>query len=83
MKEYKVILVKEGGISTILFGTGKLPLTKIEESLNTSAKDRWEMQFMIIEKRRMFLLLEREVAVITLVRDIVSNTPASSIDNSN
>ncbi len=74
MKQYKVEMIKEGGLSTVLFGTGKLPLLRIEETLNLRAEDGWEMQFMVIEKRRLFWLLEREVAIITLVRDVPSGT---------
>lgn len=65
-------MIKEGGLSSVIFGTGKLPLQRIEEMLNMYAQDGWEMQFMIIEKRRLLLLIEREVAIITFVRDIPS-----------
>ncbi len=70
MKEYKVVIIKEGGISTLLFGTGKLPPLKIEETLNTLAKEGWSLEFMLIEQRRLFWFWEREVAVITMARSL-------------
>ncbi len=78
MKEYKVVMVKEGGVSTIVFGTGKLPLERIEQTLNEYARENWSLQFMIIEKRRLFWLLEREVAIITLARNAMTPSNLAS-----
>lgn len=66
--EYKVVMVKEGGLSTLLFGTAKFPIEKIEETLNIYAQEGWKLSFMVIEKRRFLLFAQREVAIITLSR---------------
>jgi len=69
-KEYKVIVVAEGGIGTVLLGASKLPIKKIEDVLNKYGKDGWEMDFMVIEAHRFLLFWTREAAVITLSRSL-------------
>ncbi len=68
MKEYKVLLIKEGAMGTLLLGSSGLPLKKLENTLNSEAKEGWEVVFQIIEKRRLALFWSREAIIITLVR---------------
>ncbi len=69
-KQYKVEVVKEGAIGTLLVAGSKIPVKKMEETLNTYGADGWNMEFMVIEQRRLFLFWTREAAVITFSKDI-------------
>ena len=42
-KEYKVEIIKEGALSTLLFGSSKLPLQKMTDVLNTYGRDGWDV----------------------------------------
>lgn len=64
-KQFKIEIVCEGTLSSMFLGSAKLPIKEMENVLNRYGADGWEMQFMIIEKRRMLLLWAREAAVIT------------------
>ncbi len=69
-KEYKIIVIKEGGLGTVLLGASKLPAKKIEAELNSHGREGWEMAFMVIEQHRHLLFWTREAAIITLSRDL-------------
>ena len=62
---YKVIEVLEGGCSTLLFGGAKLPLEKIENTLNKHAAEGWNVVFQVVEQKRFLLFWKRESMVIT------------------
>jgi len=64
--QYKVIQIAEGGCGSLLFGSSKLPLKKIEGTLNEEAKSGWQVVFQIIEQKRLLLLWTRESMVVTL-----------------
>ena len=64
-KQYKVEVVKEGFLSTLLFQSAKIPVPKMELLLNQYGSAGWTMDFMVIEKRRVFLLWAREAVIIT------------------
>ncbi len=68
-KEYKVEVVEEGIIGSILLGASGLPTERMEELMNHNAHNGWEMHFMVVEKRRLFLFWTRESVIITFVRD--------------
>ena len=70
-KEYKVIVIKESGLGTVLLGASMLPINKMEAELNAYGREGWEMAFMVIEQHRHLLFWTREAAVITLSRDMV------------
>ncbi len=69
-REYKVIIVTESGVGTILTGASKLPLQKLEAELNRWGREGWNMDFMVLEQQRYMLFWTREAAVITLSRAI-------------
>ena len=63
--QYKVIEVSEGGCSTLIFGGAKLPLGKIEDTLNQLASEGWNVVFQVVEQKRFLLLWTRESIIIT------------------
>jgi hypothetical protein len=70
MKEYKILIVTEGGLGTLFLGASKLPTQRIEEELNRHGREGWEMEFMLVEQHRYMLFWTREAAVITLSRPL-------------
>jgi hypothetical protein len=68
-KEYKVEIIKEGAIGTILLGSSKLPLKKMTQVMNEYGENGWEVNFQLIEKHRLLFLWSREAIIITFSRD--------------
>ena len=64
-KEYKVIQVSEGAISTLLFGGAKLPIGKIEKTLNDYGSRGWSVVFQVVEQKRFLFFWKRESMIIT------------------
>jgi hypothetical protein len=69
MKKYKVELVQEGAFGTLFFGSSKVSITKLESILNQRAQEGWQLDFMVIEKRRLGLFWQRESVLITLSKE--------------
>ena len=67
-REYKVEVITEGVLGSLFFGASKLPIDKMEDRMNELGRQGWEVTFMVIEKKRLFLFWEREAAVITFSR---------------
>lgn len=67
-KEYKVVLVAEGGCGTIVFGASGLPVKKLEMLLNQEAAAGWQVVFQVIEQKRFWLFWKRETVLVTLGR---------------
>lgn len=67
-KEYKVMVITEGGLGAVLFGASKLPIDKLEQTLNDHGKNGWSLDFMVLEAHRYLLFWTREAVVITLSR---------------
>jgi len=67
-REYRVEVIKEGGLGTVFLGASKLPLRRIEDRLNTWAREGWALNFMLVEKHRFLLFWTREAVIVTLVR---------------
>jgi len=65
-KEYKVMEVMEGGCGTILVGSSKIPVMKMEAALNAAAIEGWQVVFQVIEAKRFLLFWKRESIIITL-----------------
>jgi len=68
-KEYKLEIIKEGALSSILFGSSKLPLKKMGEVMNNYGADGWDISFQLIERHRLFLFFSREAVIITFSRE--------------
>ncbi len=66
--EYKLLNITEGGCGTILLGSSGLPLKKIENEINNSAAEGWQMVFMVIEQKQFWLFWTREAAIVTFGR---------------
>ena len=67
-KEYKVIEVMEGGCGTLLVGSSKIPIKKMEAALNQTVAEGWQVVFQVIEAKRFLLFWTRESIIITLGR---------------
>ena len=67
-KEYKVEVIKESALGSILFGQGRLPFKKMENIMNDYGDKGWDISFQLIEKRRLLFLWAREAAIITFSR---------------
>tara|TARA_B110000046_G_scaffold165255_1_gene181417 strand:+ start:4534 stop:4833 length:300 start_codon:yes stop_codon:yes gene_type:complete len=68
-KEYKVEIIKEGALGTLLFGSSKLPLKKMIEVMNKYGEEGWDISFQLIEKHRLLLFWSREAVIITFSRN--------------
>lgn len=69
-KEYRVESVSEGALGTILAGSSKLPVKRMENVMNEYGAEGWNMEFMVIESKRYLLFWQRESAVLTFSRPI-------------
>lgn len=69
-KQYKVEIIQEGAVGTVLLAASKLPVLKMEEVMNRYGQDGWQMEFMLVEQRRLFFFWTREAAVITFSKSI-------------
>ncbi len=68
--EYKIEVLKEGALSSMLLGSSKLPIKKMEEVINAYGAEGWQVSVQLVETHRLFLLWTREAAVITFVREV-------------
>ena len=64
--KYTVLVIEESGLSTLLVGSAKLPIKKIEQTLNQYARSGWQVVFQVVEKRRFLLFWSREAMIVTL-----------------
>lgn len=67
-KQYKIVVVSEGALGTIVLGASGMPLEKLEATLNREAAEGWQLVFQVIEHRRMWLFWSRESVILTLGR---------------
>jgi predicted Zn finger-like uncharacterized protein len=67
-KDYKVIEIMEGGCGTLMVGSSKIPVKKMEAALKEAALDGWQVVFQVIEAKRFLLFWTRESIIITLGR---------------
>ena len=67
-KEFKVEIIKEGALGTILLGSSKLPLKKMESVMNQYGEQGWDVSFQLIERHRMLFFWSREAVIITFSR---------------
>lgn len=69
MKEYKVILYREGVLSSFLLGAAKVNPVKFSEFLNSNASEGWVVKAMEKDISRLLLFFKREVYIVILERD--------------
>jgi hypothetical protein len=72
-REFKVEIVSEGALGTVLFGASNLPVRKMEAVMNRYGRDGWDVTFMLLEKKRTCLFWDRESAVITFSRPLAQD----------
>ena len=66
---YRVVEIREGGISVIFLGSNSLPLEKLETELNDMAAQGWRLVFQVIEKKRFLLFWNVDRLVLTFAKD--------------
>jgi hypothetical protein len=82
MKEYKVIVYREGLFGSMIFGESKVNPEKMTDFLNDHARGGWRVVTMERERRRELLFFSREAFLITMERDkqmAQSARPAASV----
>lgn len=70
MKEYKVVIYREGLISSLMFGEAKTDPKNFTEFLNDHARDGWRVITLEREVRRAMLVKHREAFLVVLERDV-------------
>ena len=68
MKEYKVVIYREGLLGNIFLAGSKVNPVKFSDFLNLNAKDGWEVRTMDRESRRALLFFKREAFVVVMER---------------
>ena len=66
-KEYRVAYVAEKGLGS-LFGSGGVPVQKMEAALNEAVAEGWQVVFQLVERRRFLLFWRRQAVLITFGR---------------
>jgi hypothetical protein len=69
-KEYKVEVIKENALSSLVLGASKMPIEKMNRVMNQYGREGWDVCFQVIEQHRLFFLWTREAVVITFSRAI-------------
>lgn len=69
MKEYKVVIYREGILGSIFLGESKVDPVKFTDFLNQNAEQGWRVVTMEREIRRAFLFFNQEAFLVILERD--------------
>ncbi len=69
MKEYKVVIYREGLFGSLLLGASKINPVRFTEFLNENAQDGWQVITMDKDIQRMLLFWRREAYVVILERE--------------
>lgn len=69
MKQYKVVVYREGMLGSLLLGGSKVDPVKFSEFLNKNAAEGWRVVTMEKDIRRM-LLWKREAYLVVMEKDI-------------
>lgn len=64
-RHFRVEVVTEGALGTLLLGASRIQAHKLEAVLNRYGAEGWDLSFMVVEKRRFLLLWTREAAIVT------------------
>ena len=69
LKEYKVVLYREGMLGSLFLGSSKVDPLRFSEFLNRNAAEGWRVVTMEKESRRMLLFFDREAFLVVMERD--------------
>lgn len=69
MKEYKVIVYREGLIGSLLLGESRVNPERFSAFLNDHAQEGWRVVTMERESRRELLFFKREAFMVILEKD--------------
>lgn len=69
MKEYKVIVYREGLLGNIFLAGSKVDPVRFSEFLNMNAADGWRVVTMDRESRRALLFFKREAFLVIMERE--------------
>lgn len=69
MKEYKVIVYREGVLGSLLLGAAKVNPKKFSDFLNSNAADGWRVITMEKDISRLVLFFKREAYVVIMERE--------------
>jgi hypothetical protein len=69
MKEYKVIVYREGMFGTLIFGASKIDPERFTDFLNEHARQGWKVITVERDIARMLLVSKRETYLVILERD--------------
>lgn len=69
LKEYKVVVYREGLLGSLFLQGSKVDPLKFSEFLNKNAEDGWRVVTMEREVRRMLLFFSREAFMVIMERD--------------
>lgn len=70
MKEYKVVIYREGLLGSLFLGESKVDPERFTRFLNEHAKQGWRVVTMEREKRRELLFFSREAFLTILEREV-------------
>lgn len=70
MKEYKVVIYREGILGSLFLGESKVDPERFTEFLNEHAAEGWRVITMEKEIRRMLLVSSREAYLVVMERDV-------------
>lgn len=70
MKQYKVVIYREGMLGSLFFGASKVDPVRFSEFLNKNAAEGWRVVTMEKDVRRMLLVSKREAYLVVLERDV-------------
>jgi Domain of unknown function (DUF4177) len=69
MKEYKVIIYREGLLGSLLLGQSKVDPERFSDFLNNHARQGWRVITMEREMRRELLIFRREAFMVIMERE--------------
>ena len=69
MKEYKVVIYREGLLGSLLLGASKVDPVRFSEFLNLNARQGWRVVTMEKDFRRMLLFWQREAYIVIMERE--------------
>ena len=69
MKEYKVVLYREGILGSIILGSSKVDPERFSDFLNSNAEEGWHVVTMEKDIHRTLLFFTREAYLVILERE--------------